>query len=75
MKNNLDIDLDELPIIDEKEAAQNRIKSALPNQQRRSEIFRSGSHNNLAKIGGPGVALSEANLAEMNGRHSGRKGL
>ena len=59
MKNNLDIDLDELPVINEQEAAKLRIKSAMPTQQRkRADIFRSGSQNALV----PGVALSEANL-------------
>ena len=69
LKNNLDIDLDELPVIEERTKGDDRIKSAIPNRRRNAETFsRSGSQTALQKMpyGGAGT-LSEANLADFNG--------
>lgn len=65
LKKNLDLDIDELPLI---EAEDNRIRSAMPTNSRRrgDQIIRSGSQSAILKT--PGVALSEANLDQLNGR-------
>ena len=68
MKNNLDIDLDELPVIDEKAASTNsRIKSAMPAQRKNQGMIRSGSQSAIQKFPG-GATLSEANLNDLNGQ-------
>jgi len=67
MKNNLDIDLDELPVIDEKASNNSRIKSAIPAQRKSAQMIRSGSQSAIQKFPG-GATLSEANLNDLNGR-------
>eukprot|EP00354_Favella_ehrenbergii_P002869 CAMPEP_0170473968 /NCGR_PEP_ID=MMETSP0123-20130129/15801_1 /TAXON_ID=182087 /ORGANISM="Favella ehrenbergii, Strain Fehren 1" /LENGTH=60 /DNA_ID=CAMNT_0010743373 /DNA_START=105 /DNA_END=287 /DNA_ORIENTATION=+ len=46
MKNNLDIDLDELPVIEERQASSygDRVKSAVqPGRRKTTDMIRSGS--------------------------------
>lgn len=67
MKTNLDIDLDELPMIEERTGSGygERIRSAAqPGRRQNAEIVRSGSQ---AVMRHQTTALSEANLAELNG--------
>ena len=66
MKNNLDIDIDELPVIDEK-ASSNRIQSAMPAQRKNTNLIRSGSQTAFLKQSGAANTLSEANLNDLNG--------
>lgn len=66
MKNNLDIDLDELPVIDERASSNARIKSAIPAQRKNAGMIRSGSQSAFLKHPG-NATLSEANLNDLNG--------
>ena len=66
MRENLDIDLDELPVIDNASSYADRVSSAKMSDRRNpGGMLRSGSH---ALIKGQPTALSEANLAELNSR-------
>ena len=67
MKNNLDIDIDELPEIEEKAPSNYRIQSAMPAQRRSTNMIRSGSQSNFLKHPGATNTLSEANLNDLNG--------
>ena len=71
MKNNLDIDIDELPVISEKASSNGRIQSAMPAQRKNAGMIRSGSQTAILKHPGIGT-LSEANLNDLNGGAGGR---
>ena len=70
MKNNLDIDLDELPVIDERASSNSRIKSAMPAQRKNAGMIRSGSQSAFHKYPA-NATLSEANLNDLNGGQGG----
>ena len=71
MRENLDIDLDELSVYDDKSSYVDRISSAKVSDRRSlGGMIRSGSHSAFMK--GKPATLSEANLAELNSRSGGR---